>query len=186
MTEEMFMKYMQRGGGEQLGDPDPTMPDEVVVQSSSGLIGRCRHFDRGSIYWTTKTGAWIVEDKIREYWQNRGAQASELGFPTSDQKDGNRGTVYSKFQRGTIYYFPYKDICVPYTAGKRPKDVLRWIAIIAACVAFVAIATIIGIVSGKPPLAITLSIGGALLSPLAGRLVAFIWPASANDWKDDS
>src|SRR5216683_4352528 len=164
----MFMKYMQRGGGEQLGDPDPAMPDEIVVQSSTGLIGRCRHFDRGSIYWSLKTGAWIVEDKILEYWKSRGAQASELGFPISDQKEGSRGTAYSKFQRGTVYYLPYKDICISHTAGKNPRDVLRWITIIAACVAFVAIAIFIGILSNKTPLSIALSIGIALLSPLAG------------------
>lgn len=181
MTEEMFMKYMQRGGGEQLGDPDPTLPDEIIVQSRTGLIGRCRHFDRGSIYWTPKTGAWIVEDKILEYWKRKGAQASKVGFPTSDQKDGPGGTVYSKFQRGTIHYLPYKDICVMHTAGKSPRDVLRWIAIITACVAFVAIATSIGILSGDTPVAILLSLGSALLSPIAGRLIGFIWPASAHE-----
>jgi uncharacterized protein with LGFP repeats len=179
MKEEMFMKYMQRGGGEQLGEPTTA---ERIIKDKNGLVGCYRDFDRGSIYWTAKTGARIVEDKIFQYWKDKGAHNSGLGYPVSDQKDSSDGRkVYTRFQHGTIYYFPEKDTYVVHGVGKNLRNTWRWIAIVTAMVLFIATAAFLGYINHDTPLKIVIYIAGLLLSPLAGRLIAFIWPSATTD-----
>lgn len=64
-------------------------------------VGRFNHFERGSIYWTPRTGAWEVHGLIRDEWARRGWERSSLGYPVSDEfavPGGRR----SNFQRGYI------------------------------------------------------------------------------------
>lgn len=69
--------------------------------------GRYNHFQGGSIYWTSRTGAHAVDGAILRKWASLGWERSILGYPTSDEARiaGGRGRV-NEFQRGKIYWFP--------------------------------------------------------------------------------
>ncbi len=70
-------------------------------------VGRYVAYERGSIYWTSGTGAWAVWGAIRDRYRTLRWEASPLGYPTSDEQatsDG-RGRV-GRFQRGSIVWSP--------------------------------------------------------------------------------
>jgi hypothetical protein len=87
------------GSGGFLGAPtsaETTCPDGV---------GRFRHYNGGSIYWTPSTGAWEVHGDIRGLWASLGWETSPLGYPISDERNTPHGTGrVSDFQRGSIYW----------------------------------------------------------------------------------
>lgn len=68
-------------------------------------IGRYNHFQGGSIYWTSGTGAWEVHGAIRAHWASLGWERSALGYPISDELVvfGGAGRI-SHFQHGSIYW----------------------------------------------------------------------------------
>ena len=69
--------------------------------------GRYNHFQGGSIYWTTETGAHEVHGHIREKWKELHWERGFLGYPLTDERptpDG-RGR-YNHFQGGSIYWTP--------------------------------------------------------------------------------
>ncbi len=118
MTGELFKKYVELGGGEDLGDP--TGPEYVTGD------GRYRDFHRGSIYWTPDTGACLVRGKILQEWKDKGAESSVLGYPTNDEtrtQDGSK--IYSTFQGGTIYYLPQRDACDVSIGGRDSQFTMR-------------------------------------------------------------
>jgi hypothetical protein len=83
--------------------------DETITLDG---IGRFNHFQGGSIFWTSDTGAWEVHGKIRAKWEALGWERSYLGYPTSDEKDwtiGQSPDVHriSRFQRGTIVMYKH-------------------------------------------------------------------------------
>jgi uncharacterized protein with LGFP repeats len=76
---------------------------------SCGLrSGGCgQHFQGGSIYWSSATGAHPVSGAIRGTWAARGSEAGALGYPTSDMFCGLRyGGCGQHFQGGSIYWSP--------------------------------------------------------------------------------
>jgi len=48
-------------------------------------FGRGQHFEHGSVYWSTKTGAHAVYGAIFDAWRNLGWENGHIGFPTSDE-----------------------------------------------------------------------------------------------------
>lgn len=68
-------------------------------------IGRFRHYQHGSIYWTPSTAAHEVHGAIHGLWSSVGWETSTLGYPTSDEMDTPHhfGRV-SHFQHGSIYW----------------------------------------------------------------------------------
>ena len=47
--------------------------------------GAFQKFEKGRIYWTSKTGAWaMVDGPIYQKWFSMGTEWSSLGYPTSD------------------------------------------------------------------------------------------------------
>lgn len=66
-------------------------------------IGRYNHFEGGSIYSTSTTGAHEVHGDIRNKWASLGWENSFLGYPTSDEiSSSDGGGRLSRFQGGTI------------------------------------------------------------------------------------
>lgn len=63
--------------------------------------GRYSVFQRGSIYWTEKTGAHEVHGTIRDAWKESGWEAGPLGYPTSDEIT-TAGGAKSTFEGGEI------------------------------------------------------------------------------------
>src|SRR3954470_19281088 len=95
-------KYQQLGGpGGFLGNPassENTTPDGV---------GRYRHFQGGSIYWTPATGAHEVHGEIRNKWSSLGWERSSLGYPFTDELVLADGIGrYNHFQGGSIHWKP--------------------------------------------------------------------------------
>lgn len=66
--------------------------------------GRFNHFQRGSVYWTPKYGAWELFGAILGRWNALGG-ATGLGFPTGGETStqGNTGR-YQHFERGTVLW----------------------------------------------------------------------------------
>ena len=99
---DIDVKYAQLGGGAGfLGAPttaEATAPDGV---------GRYRHFQGGSIYWTAATGAHEVHGLIRAEWSSLGWERSFLGYPLTDETKTPDGVGrYNHFQGGSIYWTP--------------------------------------------------------------------------------
>jgi hypothetical protein len=99
---DIDVKYAQLGGSNGfLGAP-------VIVESvTPDGIGRYRHFQGGSIYWTPGTGAHEVHGAIRGKWSSMGWERSFLGYPLTDESTTPDGVGrYNHFQGGSIYWTP--------------------------------------------------------------------------------
>ena len=72
--------------------------DEVAVPG-----GFYNHFQNGSIYWSSGTGAHWIRSAIRTKWSQMGAQGSLLGFPTTDET-AVQGGAFNHFSGGSIYH----------------------------------------------------------------------------------
>ncbi len=69
--------------------------------------GRVNHFQGGSIYWHPQTGAFEVHGAILAKYRELGAEASLLGYPTTDETaTPDRVGRFNHFQRGSIYWTP--------------------------------------------------------------------------------
>jgi hypothetical protein len=93
-------KYAALGGASGfLGSP--TIPESTTPDG----IGRYRHYQHGSIYWSPLTSAHEVHGLIRERWSALGWEQSYLGYPMTDEIDtfDAAGRV-SKFQGGELIW----------------------------------------------------------------------------------
>ncbi|MES2883964.1 MAG: hypothetical protein V4709_04125 [Pseudomonadota bacterium] len=100
-------KYNALGGPKGfLGKP---LTDETGTPDG---VGRFNHFEHGSIYWTSKTGAFEVHGSIREKWKSLGWEKSKLGYPVSDEQDLPGGGKVSKFQNGRLCWRADKGVWV--------------------------------------------------------------------------
>jgi LGFP repeat len=106
------------------GNGDPGTPDNVIdakYQSLGGSTsflgspvspvftvkngGLGRHYQGGSIYWSSQTGAHEVHGAIRDLWATTGWENGHLGMPISDETTGYNGQVrVSHFVGGDIYW----------------------------------------------------------------------------------
>lgn len=69
--------------------------------------GRYNHFQGGSVYWTSATGAHEVHGAIRSRWAAMGWEKSYLGYPLTDETE-TPDTIgrFTHFQGGSIYWTP--------------------------------------------------------------------------------
>jgi uncharacterized protein with LGFP repeats len=63
--------------------------------------GRYQHFQKGSIFWSSATGAHAVQGPIRDLWASLGYERGWLGYPTRDAYPVSGGTQVD-FQHGHI------------------------------------------------------------------------------------
>ena len=89
-------KYKDMGGAESaLGFPTS---GENAVKG-----GFFQTFEKGSIYWSPKTGAhYILKSKIMDRWGKAGWEQGEFGWPTSDYSEIAAGGLSQEFQHGKI------------------------------------------------------------------------------------
>ncbi|MGY1706296.1 hypothetical protein ACI79C_17160 [Geodermatophilus sp. SYSU D00697] len=94
----VLQKYVALGGPAALGFPKT---DDVAASGG----GRKVELQRGAIYWSSSTGAHVVRNGILATWRAWGAEAGELGYPTSDHA-GTPGAVgsFAQFRGGSIYW----------------------------------------------------------------------------------
>ena len=68
-------------------------------------VGRFNHFQGGSVYWTSATGAQPITGAIRDRWAAMGWENSALGFPRTGEFPIPGGRAQD-FQYGSIQWFP--------------------------------------------------------------------------------
>ncbi|WP_083968994.1 N-acetylmuramoyl-L-alanine amidase [Hyalangium minutum] len=70
-------------------------------------VGRYNHFENGSIYWTSATGAHEVRGQVYTKWAELEWERSVLGYPLTDEQGTPDGVGrYNHFQNGSIYFTP--------------------------------------------------------------------------------
>ena len=80
--------------------------DETVGRDNDGA-GRFSHFQGGSIYWHPGVGTFETHGAIRQKYLELGAEASFLGYPTTDELGTPDGVGrFNHFQAGSIYWTP--------------------------------------------------------------------------------
>lgn len=106
LRPEIHGKFKSLGGaGSRLGYPKN---DTVVLDWNPGLFN---HFQGGSIYYSTATGAHEVHGPVRDYWASNNWERGFLGYPESDTFDGIRGGSFAHFrsalgERYSVYSTP--------------------------------------------------------------------------------
>ncbi|WP_307039755.1 LGFP repeat-containing protein [Agromyces ramosus] len=71
-----------------------------------------REYERGSVYWSERTGAHEAHGAIAERWQSVGGEASFLGLPTTDEQRiagavdeaGAATAGFAHFEGGSIFW----------------------------------------------------------------------------------
>ncbi len=90
-------RYRALGAEAALGYPTT---DEADTASKTG---RYNHFQRGTILWSSATGAWAVQGAIRARYAALGYERSYLGYPKSNEYAVTGGRR-SDFQHGYIFW----------------------------------------------------------------------------------
>lgn len=77
----------------------------TAEQACPDGIGRYRHYQGASIYWSPQTGAQLIYGLIRSKWAALGWEKSPLGYPTTDELNASSGKGrFTNFQGGTIIW----------------------------------------------------------------------------------
>ncbi len=79
----------------------PTSPVWGLPQ----VEGSYQLFERGSVYWSPRTGAHPVRGEIRDAWGRLGWESGPLGFPTSAEAP-LRGGAGQQFAGGSVLWSP--------------------------------------------------------------------------------
>jgi glucose/arabinose dehydrogenase len=90
-------RWTALGGVNGLGYPTTNEAD------TGNRLGRFNHFERGSVFWSSPTGAWGISGAIRNKWASLGWDSSYLGFPTGGEFAVSGGRRQN-FQHGYIVY----------------------------------------------------------------------------------
>jgi SpoIID/LytB domain protein len=69
-------------------------------------VGRFNAFQRGSVYWTPRTGAAEVHGALRDAWGSLGWERGVLGYPVGDEGGLSDGGRLSPFERGSMLWSP--------------------------------------------------------------------------------
>ncbi|EMD22400.1 PQQ-dependent sugar dehydrogenase [Amycolatopsis azurea] len=103
---EILKKYLALGGHREFGPP---ATDELTTPDT---IGRYNDFPmwpgkmETSIYFTGSTGAHPVYGRIRLKWKELGAEAGELGYPTTDELPTPDGVGrFNHFSKNSSVYY---------------------------------------------------------------------------------
>ncbi|WP_333618864.1 alpha/beta hydrolase-fold protein [Dietzia sp.] len=79
------------------------LPTSSEQRTKDG-VGRFTTFQHGAIFWSPKTGAHAVTEKIADLWKDKGSEGGELGYPVTDAvRNPNKDGVAQGFQNGTVF-----------------------------------------------------------------------------------
>jgi uncharacterized protein with LGFP repeats len=100
MASAIDAKYAQLiGANPWIGKPT------IAEQTCPDGVGRYRHYQGASIYWSPQTGARLIYGLIRAKWAVLGWEESPLGYPTTDELNAGSGQGrFNNFQHGTIIW----------------------------------------------------------------------------------
>lgn len=98
----IYKKYKVLGGERGfLGTPST---NETICPDGQGHFV---HFQSGSIYWHSNTGAFEVHGDIRLKWAKLSWEKGVLGYPITDENPTPNGKGrYNHFQNGSIFWTP--------------------------------------------------------------------------------
>lgn len=101
-------KFISVGAHPVLGEPTT---DESTTPDGTGKYNHFRGGSNGaaaSIYWTSSTGAQLIQGAIRDKWATLNWERGPLGYPTTSETIAADGvSKYNNFQKhGTIYWSP--------------------------------------------------------------------------------
>jgi hypothetical protein len=93
--------YTMRREAGSLGYPTS---DELVTDD---YVGRCSHFEHGSIYWNPSINACEVAGDIEREWARQGGVLGDLGYPIGRGGGGDGASSYTstQFQGGLVKFF---------------------------------------------------------------------------------
>lgn len=101
----ILAKFIAIGATNKWGFP---LTNESDINKGSSVIGKYSEFEGCTIYWSSGSGAFEVHGEIRLKYSEIGGPLSDLGFPTSDEKDipnySGAGKI-NTFQKGSILWF---------------------------------------------------------------------------------
>jgi uncharacterized protein with LGFP repeats len=81
-------------------------PTSDVTAAADG-VGSYATFQRGSIFWSPKTGARVVQSPVLSAWTALGAEHGALGYPTTGTSvTGDKVGRYQHFEKGSIFWSP--------------------------------------------------------------------------------
>ncbi|OYO24446.1 hypothetical protein CGZ93_03375 [Enemella dayhoffiae] len=98
---EIGKRYAEAGAYEGFGAP---LGNAICGLKDGGCFQR---FEKGTIYWSPKTGAHLVVGAILDRWSQLKNETGTLGYPTSSEICGLRdGGCVQHFQGGLMYWSP--------------------------------------------------------------------------------
>jgi len=86
-----------------LGDP---LHEE---RSCKDGVGRFRTYERGSIHWHPRAGAYETHGAIRDYWAKLGWEQSPLGYPLSDEEALSKSDLNSMRSPSGLNFLTFFD-----------------------------------------------------------------------------
>ncbi len=80
--------------------------DEYDIMKGGISVGKANNFQRGTIYWSPRTGAWEVHGSIgKSYLKDHDGPIGDLGFPTSNELQSNTDQCrFNNFERGILVW----------------------------------------------------------------------------------
>lgn len=107
LSEPFKLKWHSMGGvNGRLGNP------LTEITQTSKKDGLCQHFEKGSVYWSEKTGVHELHGAIgHKYKRSRLDRELEfLGFPVMDEaQTADEVGAYQHFEGGSIFWHPEVD-----------------------------------------------------------------------------
>lgn len=64
--------------------------------------GRVQEFEKGAIYWSSRTGARFVKSDALAKYKSLGAETGKLGYPVSDERPAPNGGMRQTFEHGFL------------------------------------------------------------------------------------
>ena len=100
----------------------PTIPEKVAPDG----VGRYRHYQNGSLYWSPGYGAHLVHGRIRGKWADTGWERG-FGYPLTDEMVTPDGVGrFTHFQDASIYWTPQTDAHEVHGAIRQRWAELGW------------------------------------------------------------
>ncbi|ANN14564.1 sugar dehydrogenase [Amycolatopsis orientalis] len=125
---EILKKYLAVGGHKEFGPP---ATDELTTPDTTGRYNDFPLWPgkmQSSIYYTVNTGAHPVFGRIRVKWKALGAEAGELGYPTTDESiTPDKAGRYNHFSKNaSIYYTVQTDAKAIWGRIRARWEALGW------------------------------------------------------------
>jgi uncharacterized protein with LGFP repeats len=102
-------------GGDRITDAHIALGGNAGVLGAATSLAQCglvrdgcgQQFERGSIYWSSRTGAHATSGAIRQVWSTTGWENGVLGYPTTEITCGlTDDGCLQEFEGGTVTWSP--------------------------------------------------------------------------------